>query len=838
MGGIDAKEVNLPPHYYIVNTDHPRLRKMKNDKKERMPLSGAPDAPSGSFPVGGISIDVAKLDACKPQLDALPILPTRNLVLFPGVHMTLGLGRETSVHLAQYAEQHTTPIGIVCQMDPDIDVPTADDLFRYGVVADVLKVIEFPDGSKTALLRARGKFRINQITDSPLMKGVLQADVTPVREPAPRKNDFEFDVTVNNIRQAATAIFKKRFDGQSPFETIDDDPVGTVNAIATNMPFDTGAKFEMLATSRLRDRAMMLLVALEKENERLDVSRDIMERAHSQMESNQRNAFLQMQMDTIREELYGNEADDAERLQARLDELDLDPDSDAHIALVRELGKLRRLNPSSPDYMIQYSYIDNVLQLPWKAESERNTDFDAAAGELESGHYGLEKVKDRIIEQLAMIMDNPDGHAPILCLVGPPGVGKTSLGKSVAAALGLRYQRVALGGLHDEAEIRGHRRTYLGAMPGRIMDAVRRAGTRNPVLMLDEIDKIGADFKGDPAAALLEVLDPEQNVRFHDNYIDLDFDLGKVLFIATANTLDTVSRPLLDRMEVIEIPGYLAEEKVEIAKRHLLPEILRKQGWKPASFKVSDEAIADIIDRYTAESGVRQLQKRLEALFRKAVVAKQRRRKFPKPVKAGHLNDLLGAPRIRPERCPTVALPGVVTGMAWTAVGGTILLVEASLTPATGKTGGHLTLTGNLGDVMKESAGITLQWVMANAVRLGINPRIFADHNIHVHFPEGAVPKDGPSAGVTITTAIVSALTGRLPKLNVAMTGEATLRGVVLPVGGIRDKILAARRAGVTDVILCEDNRVDVEEIPARYIDGLNIHYVRTLDEVLQLALQ
>jgi ATP-dependent Lon protease len=802
------------------------------NKKQKNIMAG--DEQPVSMSIGQISIDLTRFTA-EPNVDDLLILPTRNLVLFPNVHLSLGLGREMSIRVAEYAERTSTPIGIVCQIDPEVNNPSLSDLYKYGVLADVLKVIDLPDGSKTALVRSRDKFSILGRGEGQALPGALTAKIKLVRESAPRKGDKEFDVMVDKVRELAQTIIRKTFEGRgdAPFNIDGSSPADLINNVATNMPLRQEDKYTLLSLWRLKDRAFSLLGMLQQNDEMIDISREIMERARHGMEQNQRNAFLQQQMETIREELYGDESDDADEFEQRAEDANLPEKIEKQFK--KELEKLRRLNPQSPDYSVQYTYLDTFLSLPWSKEDELCTDFEAAENTLNHDHYGLEKVKERIIEQVAVLMDNPGGKAPILCLVGPPGVGKTSLGASIAAALGRKYQRVALGGLHDEAEIRGHRRTYIGSMPGRIIDAMKRAQTRNPVLLLDELDKIGADFKGDPAAALLEVLDPEQNCHFHDNYIDVDFDLSHVLFIATANTLQTVSRPLLDRIEVIDIPGYLLEEKVEIAKRHLLPRILKQQGWEENEVVVTDEALSAIIERYTSESGVRQLEKNLNAIVRKAVLAKMRQKEFVQPVQPEHLQELLGTPPFRRDKCEQSAVPGVVTGLAWTQVGGEILLVEVSLAPA--KAGGKLTLTGNLGDVMKESASIALQWVKANAEAFGIDNEKFEKYNVHVHFPEGAIPKDGPSAGITMATAIVSAFTGRAVRPNLAMTGEITLRGRVLPVGGIREKILAARRAGVTDVILSNDNRRDIADIPERYLEGLTMHHVDTVAEVINQAL-
>ena len=806
--------------------------KEKNDI-ETLFAGGGDGAPAVSM--GRVSIDMARINESKPDYDRLLLLPTRNLVLFPGVGMSLGLGRETSVRVARYSEETVTRVGVVCQRDPDKERPRGADLYEYAVVTDILKVLDLPDDDHAALLRGHEKVRIVEVTDSTLIPGALVAKVVPVHEPVPRAGNLEFDVLLQNIIALSEEVLHAVYEHMLPYNPKElGSPVETVNTIATNMPFPVEEKEAMLATPRMKQRAMLLLQALQRHKERLEVNAEIMKRARRGMEENQRNAFLHQQMETIREELYGDDEGEIDGFAERLGGLNVS--DNIRTTLTKEIDKLRRLNPQTPDYSVQYSYLDTVLGLPWGMSSEVNEDFDLAENILESDHYGLEKVKERIIEQLAVVMDNPGGKAPILCLVGPPGVGKTSLGASVARALGRKYQRVALGGLHDEAEIRGHRRTYIGAMPGRIIDAMRRAGTDNPVLLLDEIDKIGADYKGDPSAALLEVLDPEQNCHFHDNYVDLDFDLSKVLFIATANTLETVSRPLLDRVEVIEIPGYLVDEKIEIGRRHLLPHLLKEQGWAPDALRITDEALTAIVDSYTGESGVRQLEKRLAAILRKAVLARRRGKDFPQPVGAGALKELLGTAPYRKDRCPDRDIPGVVTGLAWTQAGGEILLVEVSLSRA--KQGGKLTLTGNLGDVMKESATIALSWVRAHADSLGISPDRFETLNFHVHFPEGAIPKDGPSAGITMATALVSALTGRPARHGLAMTGEITLRGQVLPVGGIREKLLAARRAGATDIILSSDNRRDVDDIPAAYLEGLNIRYVDTVADVVENALQ
>lgn len=782
---------------------------------------------------GQIDVD-AKRFSIPPSVEDLPVLATRNLVLFPGVTIPISLGRENSVATASAAADRQIPIGIVCQINPDEEHPAVTTgLYKYGVVADVLKVFDLPDGSKTALVRSRGKFRIiGRGAGSVIPEAALSARIKLLEEVAPELTP-ELEVAIEQVKQSAISIINKTAENSKEIVfsiNQTSSPVELVNFLCTNMHIETVDKVAMLAKPSFADRTFMLLAELVKNEEKVDISREILQRTRQNMDQNQRNAFLQQQMETIREELYGD-TDDADELVRRADALDM-PEK-VRAVFDKEVDKLRRLNPQSPDYAVQFSYLDTLLELPWNADTDLNTDFPSARRILEEDHYGLEKVKERILEQLAVLMNNPGGKAPILCLVGAPGVGKTSLGKSVARALGRNYQRVSLGGLHDESEIRGHRRTYIGAMPGRIIDAMKRAKSTNPVLLLDEIDKIGRDFKGDPSSALLEVLDPEQNKFFHDNYIDVDYDLSHVLFIATANTLSTLQQPLLDRMEVIDLSGYLLEEKVEIARRHLEPRIREEHKLSDDELKISDEALVKIIENYTSESGVRQLEKRLAALARKAVLAKMSGSEFPAEVQPEHLRDMLGLPPFTKDRYEGNDFAGVVTGLAWTQVGGEILMAEASLSPGKGE---KLTITGNLGDVMKESAAIALQWVKAHASQIGIDPTLFERYNLHIHFPEGAIPKDGPSAGITIATAIVSAFTQRRVAERIAMTGEITLRGKVLPVGGIKEKILAAKRAGITDIILSSENRKDIEDIAERYIKGLTFHYVDTVDQVIKLA--
>ncbi len=763
-------------------------------------------------------------------MDALTLLPTRNLVLFPGVSLPITLGRASAIEIAETAERDSSLIGVVCQLDADVENPGINDLFKYGVYARVLKVITMPDDTKMAIVQSFDKFKIQaQVAGSRL----LTASVKTVNEIIPKADNKEFKALAQSIRTEAQQLMKATDNRPDVmFNTSDDtNPTDIVNITASTLPLHPKVKMELLAERYVRHRGQELLAELAKSMEMVRITRELQSRAKHSLDDKQRSVFLQQQMEEIRAELYGDE-DEIETLKKKGDEAHM-PE---HVAKVfgKELEKLRRIPPQSPDYAVQYAYLSTLLELPWNVHSEGSTDIPGASQVLEADHYGLEKVKERILEQLAVMINNPDGRSPIICLVGPPGVGKTSLGQSIARALGRKYQRVSLGGVNDESEIRGHRRTYIGAMPGRIIDAIKRAGTSNPVIILDEVDKLGRDFKGDPSSALLEVLDPEQNCHFHDNYIDVDFDLSNVLFIATANTLSTMQQPLLDRMEVIDIAGYLPEEKVAIARQHFLPRINKELNTEWLNVEIPDETLYAIVERYTSESGVRQLEKRISQIMRKLLLAKMSGKEIEHSIRPESLTPLLGAPAYSRERYEGNNFAGVVTGLAWTAVGGEILYIESSLTRGKGD---KPTLTGNLGDVMKESAILAMQYVKAHAAKLGINPAIFENYQLHIHVPEGAIPKDGPSAGITMVTSIVSAMTQRKVRERLAMTGEITLRGRVLPVGGIKEKILAAKRAGITDIILSVDNRKDVDDIHQRYVDGLTFHYVNTIDEVLDYAI-
>ncbi len=744
------------------------------------------------------------------------------------------MGRDLTVRTVNAAVEKKIPVGVFCQTDPGIETPSVSDLNTYGVIADVVKVLELPDGTTTAILSARGKVKILGEGPGETIPGALSVRAKECRETTPRPTDKEFAVLIEDIRSTTLRILGQNGDNSNELIVNIKDlkaPGLMVNMISTHAGFDLSEKMDLLRHSRLKDRAMQLMALIARQEQFFEIRSEIRRKAMKNIDEQQRNHFLQHEFEALREQLYGND-DDSIAFEKKAAALNM-PEK-VRAAFNKELEKLRRLNPQSPDYSVQYSYLQVLTDLPWNVEDAINADFSEAERTLDRDHYGLEKVKERILEQLAVMMNTPHGRSPIICLVGAPGVGKTSLGQSIARALNRKYQRVSLGGLHDESEIRGHRRTYIGAMPGRIIDAVRRAGSSNPVLLLDEIDKTGNDFKGDPSAALLEVLDPEQNSHFHDNYVDVDYDLSHVLFIATANTLSTIPQPLLDRMEIIDISGYLMEEKIEIARRHLIPRVSKENGFGEDEINFTPEAITKMVEGYTSESGVRQLEKQIAKVVRRIVLRKMRGEEYSLNVTPETLREYLGVERFTPERYEASDHPGVAVGLAWTAVGGEILFIESSFSHAKNE---KLTLTGNLGDVMKESAIIASQIVRSYSDKYGIDSDWFDTHALHIHVPEGAIPKDGPSAGITLCTSILSALTGRPVRNRLAMTGEITLRGKVLPVGGIKEKILAAKRAGITDIILCADNRKDIEDIRPIYLEGLTFHYVKNIEDVFDIAI-
>lgn len=775
------------------------------------------------------SNDEAELDENGKMV--LPILALRDMVLFPGMTMPVAVGREKSLKLIQDTAKNHRPMGVVCQFDRHVEDPGQKDLYKEGTSADIIKVIELPDGTTNVILQGRSPFYLDEITENtPYLKGV----VSPIKETKPTKGDTEFKVLMTSISELTFKMLSKMGDsGRDMLFAMKniDNPYYLINFLATNVQFDPDKKQALLEEHNMKKRGYLLYSYLRQEAQLVEIKADIQSRTREDLSQQQREHFLQQEIRTIQEEL-GAGNDDFEDLENRAGEKQW---SDAvRDQFYKELRKLERLNPQSPDYAVQYSYLDNYLNLPWNTYSEDNFNLKKVEAKLNKDHYGLDKVKDRILEHLSVLKLRGDLKAPIICLYGPPGVGKTSLGRSVAEALGRKYARISLGGLHDEAEIRGHRRTYIGAMPGRIIDAMIKSGTSNPVIVLDEIDKVGKDYKGDPSNALLEVLDPEQNNKFHDNYLDVDYDLSHVLFIATANSLSTISQPLLDRMEIIEINSYIQEEKVQIARRHLVPKQLQLNGFDAKEVKFDTKVIGDIISSYTRESGVRELEKKIAQVLRKIARLKAFGDEYPTSVSRDQLTKYLGPKNYNRDEYEGNEFAGVVTGLAWTAVGGEILYIESSLSKGKGE---KLTLTGNLGDVMKESAAIAMQYIKAHCDMLGIDAAVFEKYNVHIHVPEGAVPKDGPSAGVTMVTSLASTFTQRKVRSHLAMTGEITLRGKVLPVGGIKEKILAAKRSGITDIMLCKENRKDIEDINDTYLKGLTFHYVDTIKDVLDFAL-
>ena len=761
----------------------------------------------------------------------VPILALRNMVLFPGVTLPIAVGRTKSLNLINEIQKSRKPIGVVCQRNSKVEDPWLNDLYEVGVVADVVKVLELGDGSTNVILQGHSIFHLDDLTDSsPYLKGKISL----MDEQLPLENDKEFEVITMSLKELTFNILRNLTEGgqEMAFAIKNiDNPVYLINFLATNIPFTPAEKQALLEQRSIKKRAYKLYSILSKEAQLLELKADIQSKTREDLSQQQREHFLQQQIRTIQDEL-GTSDDEITELENRAKKKKWS--NEVAKSFSKELRKLERINPQSPDFNVQYSYLDTLLNLPWDVYTVDKFNLKSVETKLNHDHYGLDKVKDRILEHLSVLKLRGDMKSPIICLYGPPGVGKTSLGKSVADALGRKYARVSLGGLHDEAEIRGHRRTYIGAMPGRIIDALRKCGSSNPVFVLDEIDKIGKDFKGDPSSALLEVLDPEQNGHFHDNYIDMDYDLSKILFIATANSLQTLSQPLLDRMEIIEINGYIMEEKVEIAKKHLIPKQLEEHGFAPKEVDFNKAAISKIIESYTRESGVRELEKKIAKVLRRIARLKATDTDYPKTITLSNLKDYLGAEEYTKELYEGNDYAGVVTGLAWTAVGGEILYVESSLSKGKGE---KLTLTGNLGDVMKESAVIAMQYLKSNSSLFGIDYELFDKYNVHIHVPEGAIPKDGPSAGVTMVTSLASSFTQRKVRENLAMTGEITLRGKVLPVGGIKEKILAAKRAGVKDIILCHENKKDIDEIKDAYLKGLNFHYVKTIKDVIDFAL-
>ena len=765
----------------------------------------------------------------------VPILAVRNLVLFPGVVSPILIGRDSSKILMQRADKNKSIIGIVCQHDPDVEVPMQEDLYETGVYAKILKLMTLPNGNVTVIVQCFSRLHLKQITKvSPFLMG----DVEQLADIEPDKRDREFKTAIEDLRSQVNEYvsMSDEIPDEASFaiKNITND-IMALNFVCSNLPFSVKEKIKLLEMESVKERLFNMMKIINREINLLNLKADIRNKTREDLDEQQKNYFLQQQIKNIQAEM-GNESPEKYELlrKAATKKWSMEIDK----IFRKEVDKLDNLNPQGPEFSVQLSYLQTLVGLPWGEYTEDDLNLKRAQKILDEDHYGMEKVKERIMEHMAVLALRGDLKSPIICLYGPPGVGKTSLGKSIASAMKRKYVRVSLGGLHDEAEIRGHRRTYIGAMPGRIIKSIQKANSSNPVFILDEIDKVTqSTHNGDPASALLEVLDPEQNSAFHDNYLDVDYDLSKVLFIATANNLSTIPRPLLDRMEIIEVTGYTTEEKIEIAKRHLIPRELENTGLNVKGMKptFTKAAIEMIIERYTRESGVRQLEKQVNKALRKIAYKRQMEEGADyKKITPAEVEGLLGNPPFYRDIYQGNDYAGVVTGLAWTSVGGEILFIETSLSKGKGS---KLTLTGNLGDVMKESAILAVEYVKAHAETLNIDYRIFDNWNIHIHVPEGATPKDGPSAGITIATSIASALTQRKVRKNTAMTGEITLRGRVLPVGGIKEKILAAKRAGITDIVMCQENEKDVKEIPEVYLKGVTFHYVENVQDVWKFAL-
>jgi ATP-dependent Lon protease len=760
----------------------------------------------------------------------LPILPIRNTVLYPGVVIPITVGRDKSIKLINDANNKDKIIGVVSQKDQNIEDPSFEHLFSIGTVARIIKMLKMPDGSTTVIIQGKRRFKVLEVIQT---EPYMRANIQEIFEQKANKTK-KFDAAFNSIKDLAIKIIKNSPDLPSEASVAInniDSPNFLMNFISSNMNISVNQKQEILEQEDLMQRATLTLKNLTSELQMLEMKNEIQSKVKTDIDQQQREYFLHQQIKTIQEELGGNP------VEQEIEEMQETAKSKKWTKEVaetfdKELSKLQRMNPSGVEYSVHLNYLQVLLELPWGEYSKDKLDLKRAQKVLDKDHFGLEKVKERILEHLAVFKLKGDMKSPIICLEGPPGVGKTSLGKSIAEAVGRKYVRASLGGLRDEAEIRGHRKTYIGAMPGRIIQSLKKAKTSNPVFILDEIDKVGSDYHGDPSSALLEVLDPEQNDSFYDNFVEIDYDLSKVMFIATANNLANIHPALRDRMEIINVSGYTVEEKVEIAKRHLLPRQIKENGLNPTQIKISKQVLEKVVEEYTSESGVRNLEKKLATLVRKIAKKVAMEEESTPTISAEDLQTYLGR-GISKDKYQDNSAAGVVTGLAWTSVGGDILFIESSLTKGKGK----LTLTGNLGDVMKESAVLALEYLKAHSMEFNLEQEVFDKWNVHIHVPEGATPKDGPSAGVTMLTSLASAFTQRKVKKNLAMTGEITLRGSVLPVGGIKEKILAAKRAGIKEIILCTENEKDINEIPEKYLKGLKFHYVNKMIEVLQHAL-
>ena len=762
---------------------------------------------------------------------SLAILPLRNTVLFPGVIIPITVGRDKSVKLIKEVYKGSKTIGVVSQKKTDIEDPTFSDLNTIGTVAHIMKMLRMPDGNITAIIQGRKLIELQEmVQDEPYLK----ATVAELSEEKPEKGDEQFIALVDSIKDIALQIVKESpnipSEAQLAIQNIES-PTYLVNFVCSNMDVDMNKKQELLEVFNLKSRSEKTLEIISKELQRLEMKNEIQHKVKHDLDQQQREYFLNQQLKAIQEELGGSADQEIEEMRTRAKSKKWDKEVSENFE--KEIKKLQRMNPAMADYSVQRAYLELFLDLPWNEYTKDNFDLDKAKKILDRDHFGLEKVKERILEHLAVLKLKGNMKAPILCLYGPPGVGKTSLGKSIAEAIGRKYERVSLGGLRDESEIRGHRKTYIGAMPGRIIKSIKKANSSNPVFVLDEIDKITRDSHGDPSSAMLEVLDPEQNSSFHDNYLEVGYDLSNVMFVATANSLSTIQPALRDRMEIIEINGYTIEEKVQIAKKHLLPKQIKEHGLKSSDLKLSNKVFESVIDGYTRESGVRGLDKMVAKLVRYAAKSIAMEQDYNISPNISDLKEILGVAPFDKERHLNNDIPGVVTGLAWTSVGGDILFIESSKSSGKGK----MSITGNLGNVMKESSTIAMQYIKSHAKEFGISPDDLNTNDVHLHVPEGATPKDGPSAGITMLTALVSLFSGRKVKAKLAMTGEITLRGKVLAVGGIKEKILAAKRAGVKEIILCKQNKKDVDEINERYLKGLTFHYVSKMNDVIDIAL-
>ena len=762
----------------------------------------------------------------------LPILSLRNTVLFPGVVIPITAGRDKSIKLINDANKKGNVIGVLAQKDESVEEPTPDDLHTIGTVARIIRVLKMPDGNTTVILQGKKRFEVDQFTQE---EPYLKATIKSVEEERPLKRDKEFKTIMDSIKELAIEIIQESpnipTEATFAIKNIESNPF-LISFVSSNLNLSVKEKQALISINNLRDRALETLKYMNLELQKLELKNDIQSKVRNDLDQQQREYFLQQQMKTIQEELGGVSYEaEIEEMRARGKKMKWNKDTALHFE--KELSKMQRTNPNSPDFGIQRNYLEMMLDLPWNVFSKDKFDLKRAQKILDKAHYGLEDVKQRIIEHLAVLKLRNDMKSPILCLYGPPGVGKTSIGKSIADALGREYVRVSLGGLRDEAEIRGHRKTYIGAMPGRILQSLKKAKTSNPVFVLDEIDKLSNSHTGDPSSALLEVLDPEQNSDFHDNFLEISFDLSKVMFIATSNSLSTIQPALKDRMEIINISGYTIEEKVEIAKRHLLPKQLLEHGLKTEDLTIAKKQLEKIVEGYTRESGVRGLDKKMAQVVRHAAKSIAMEEEYNKKLTDEDIVQILKSPRLERDKYENNDVAGIVTGLAWTSVGGVILFIESIIS----KGKGTMTMTGNLGTVMKESVTIALEYIKANAESLGINPEDLTKNNIHIHMPEGATPKDGPSAGIGMLTSMVSSFTNLKVKKSLAMTGEITLRGKVLPVGGIKEKILAAKRANIKEIILCRENERDILEIKPDYLKGLTFHYVDYMKEVLDIAI-